>query len=56
MPANNWEVLLSSLYDLSADSGEFLPGVCLVEWVTLMHHDYDAVDRLYLDHETQGGD
>ncbi len=32
-----------------------LPGVDLAEWRALHHHDYDDVDRLYVDHETIGG-
>lgn len=31
-----------------------VPGVCLLEWFRLYLHDYDGVDRLYIDHETMG--
>lgn len=56
MPGSSWEALLSSLYDVGRDGGEFVPGVCVREWVELLRHDYDAVDMMYLDSDTLGGD
>lgn len=47
-----WAVLLSALWD---DSDGMVKGQDVNEWLGLAVHDYDAVDRMYVEAETIGG-
>lgn len=51
----DWDVFTLSLYDDWNGRARRVPGVCLHEWLSYVHHDYDCVDRLYIDAETIGG-
>lgn len=53
MTVGEWSVLIDSLWT-GEKSKELLPGVDLFEVLSLVQHDYDEVDRLLIDMETQG--
>jgi hypothetical protein len=56
MSVSDWSNLIDSLFDCGEGGLSFLlPGSDLGEWLCLIQHDYDEVDRLYLDYETIGG-
>ncbi len=56
MGANEWDDLIGSLYDQGPDGrGHFLPGACLLEWLTYVQHGHDEVDALYTEAEVLGG-
>ena len=46
-----WE----SLWDEGRRTVVRVPGTCVVECLAYVRHDYDDVDRIYIDHETIGG-
>lgn len=50
-----WSDALHGLFDWDGTRGHELPGACVGEWLGYFQHDYDDVDRLYIDHEIIGG-
>lgn len=48
-------MILASLYEFDGAHCHWLAGVNLIEVLDLIGHDYDEVDRLYVDLETIGG-
>jgi len=50
-----WMELLPSLYDWDGKVGHELIGSDLNEWLELIRHDYDAIDRFYLDFDIIAG-
>lgn len=55
MSVSEWSNLIDSLWDEGRELCHMIPGASLGEWLSLVQHDYDEVDRLYLDHDTIGG-
>lgn len=55
MQLGTWSDLLTSLFDSNGHAAEEVPGTCLREWLELILHEYDDVDR---DHysDTIGGE
>lgn len=56
MNHDKWEALVwHSLWDDGHNVVERVPGTCVIECLSYVRHDYDDVDRIYIDHETIGG-
>lgn len=55
LSSTQWETLVDTLWDWGEGEVQKVPGVCLVEFINLAQHDYDDIDRLYIQHETIGG-
>lgn len=53
MTIQTWSVLIESLWT-GEKPNRMLPGVCLLEVLTYVQHDYDEVDRMLIDMETMG--
>lgn len=53
MTIGTWCVLIDSLWQ-GDGSKEIIAGVDLMEVLGYIQHDYDEVDRLLIDMETQG--
>jgi hypothetical protein len=55
---NSWEEIVDALWDPGSEYwlGDVVPGVDLMEILSYAEQDYDWVDRLYVEHETQGGE
>ncbi len=56
MNVSTWSDLIDSLYDPNHERNHPVPGTFLDEWLHLVNSDYDEIDAIYIDHETQGGD
>ena len=55
MDFDKWNSLVwHSLWDDGHHSVERVPGTCVIEALSYVHHDYDWVDHIYIDHETIG--
>lgn len=55
MNLSTWEILLDSLWDWDGEVPYQIPGPNLPEWLGVIEHDYEDVDRIYVDAETIGG-
>mgnify|MGYP001588858920 CR=1 FL=1 len=55
MRVSTWSDLLTSLFDSDGTCGHLLPGSSVQEWLSLVQHDYDQIDRELLEYETMGG-
>ena len=56
MDYDKWVALVwHALWDDRHDSVVRVPGTCVIETLAYVRHDYDEIDRLYIDHETIGG-
>ncbi len=52
----NWDIAFGSLFDQDGEGrASLLHGHDLMEWLSLVHHDWDEVDRQLIDLETVGG-
>ena len=55
MTHHDWKEFLEHCWDRDIGILSGLPGHSLTEWFALHEHDWDEVDSIYTDHETQGG-
>jgi hypothetical protein len=56
MPVWVWGLLIDSLWHEGDWGNTPLPGQNLPEWLSFVGRDYDAVDKIYTDHEVLGGE
>ena len=55
---SEWDVLIDSLFDSTGEGKRVkIPGPQdrVIDWLLLVQHDFDDVDRFYIDNETIGG-
>lgn len=51
-----WSNLLNSLWDWDGEYNRRLPCQSTYEWLMYVQHDYDEIDRMYVDSESIGGE
>ncbi len=51
----SWPELFLAIWDERRGHPDLLSGQDVHEWVAYLTHDYDEIDRFYIEHETIGG-